>query len=89
MPISYYKNYVDVQCHSERESTLQVESTFKSIFAFFAYGTLDGDDLKVSFSLFFALRRPRTPSPAMQLNVKKEKSQNNRGKFTGRKCQTV
>lgn len=51
----------------------------------------DDDDLKkLSLSLFFASRRLRTPSPALQLNVKKtEKNQNSGGKFTNRKCQTV
>ena len=65
-----------MQSHSHRESTLQVEFTFKSIFAFFAglEPLADDDDLKkLSLSLFFASRRLRTPSPALQLNVKKRK----------------
>ena len=45
-----------MQSHSHRESTLQVEFTFKSIFAFFAgiEPLADDDDLKkLSLSLFF------------------------------------
>lgn len=56
-----------MQSHSHRESTLQVEFTFKSIFAFFAglEPLADDDDLKkLSLSLFllregFELPRPR------------------------------
>ena len=64
-----------MQSHAHRESTLQVEFTFTSIFAFFGLEALaDDDDLKkLSLSLFFALRRLRTPSLALQLNVKNGK----------------
>lgn len=81
------------QSHSHRESTLQVEFTFKSIFAFFAglEPLADDDDLKkLSISLFFCFEEASNSLARVAAKCKKtEKNQNSGGKFTNRKCQTV
>lgn len=80
-----------MQSHSHRESTSQVEFTFKSVFAFFARTTCWWWWLEEAFPLsFFCFEKASNSLARVAAKCKKtEKNQNSGGKFTNRKCQTV